>query len=214
MRANSSSSISETFLPFSQYCPCDGVSRQPIRFIKVDLPDPDGPVMATYSPRRTSNDTPWSACTFSAPMSYVFQRSRIAMSELVLPSAEGNSGLTTKLGDIAGVSIVASAISTYHLRRAGAGFRFFCLSFHARAFFQGLEHATRTGYNFSSGLQPADYFDVRFSGNTGSHLDELDLVVLVQNIEALQFFRLLTEGRWRAARDRSAGRRRRRRLLD
>src|SRR5438105_6203382 len=148
MRANSSSSISETFLPFNQYCPCDGVSRQPIRFIRVDLPDPEGPVMATYSPRRTSKDTPWSACTFSAPMSYVFQRSRIAISEFALPSAEGNSGLTTKLGDIAGFSIVASAISTYHLW-AGTGFRFLSLSFHGRAFFQGLKNATRTGYNFS-----------------------------------------------------------------
>src|SRR5260370_10220884 len=160
MRANSSSSTSETFLPFSQYCPCDGVSRQPIRFIKVDLPDPDGPVMATYSPRRTSNDTPWSACTFSAPMSYVFQRSRIAISELALPSAEGNSGLTIKLGDIAGVSMVASAIITYHLLRAGAGFRFLCLPFPGLAFFEGLENAARTGDNFSSRLQPADYFYV------------------------------------------------------
>src|SRR2546428_4570409 len=165
MRASSSSSISETFLPFSQYCPCDGVSRQPIRFIKVDLPDPEGPVMATYSPRRTSNDTPWSACTFSAPMSYVFQRSRMAISEFALPSAEANSGLMTKVGDIAGVSIVASAIITHHLRRAGAGFRFLCLPFHARAFFQGLEHATRTGYNFSPGLQPADCLDGCFAGS-------------------------------------------------
>ena len=28
-----------------------GVSRQPMRFISVDLPEPDGPMMATYSPR-------------------------------------------------------------------------------------------------------------------------------------------------------------------
>ena len=28
-----------------------GVSRQPIMFISVDLPEPDGPMMATYSPR-------------------------------------------------------------------------------------------------------------------------------------------------------------------
>src|SRR5438046_8436083 len=198
MRASSSSSISETFFPFSQYCPCDGVSRQPIRSIKVDFPDPEGPVMSTYSPRRTSNDTPWSACTFSAPMSYVFQRSRIAISEFALPSAEGNSGLTTKVGDIAGVSIVASAIITHHLRRAGAGFRFLCLPFHARAFFQALEHATRAGYNFSPGLQATDYFDVRFSGNAGSQLDELQLVVIVHNIKTLHFFRLLVVHSWRA----------------
>jgi hypothetical protein len=27
----------------------EGVSRQPRRFISVDLPDPEGPIIATYS---------------------------------------------------------------------------------------------------------------------------------------------------------------------
>ena len=31
--------------------PFEGESRQPIKFISVDLPDPDGPMMATYSLR-------------------------------------------------------------------------------------------------------------------------------------------------------------------
>ena len=31
--------------------PSVGVSRQPIRFISVDLPEPEGPMMATYSLR-------------------------------------------------------------------------------------------------------------------------------------------------------------------
>ena len=35
-----------------------GVSRQPIRFISVDLPEPDGPTIATNSPRRTSGRCP------------------------------------------------------------------------------------------------------------------------------------------------------------
>ena len=51
MRASSLSFIWLTCLPFSRYEPLLGVSRQPIRFISVDLPDPDGPMMATYSPR-------------------------------------------------------------------------------------------------------------------------------------------------------------------
>src|SRR5450432_2966969 len=77
MRASSSSSIRETFLEFNQYSPCDGVSRQPIKFISVDLPEPDGPVIAMYSPRFTSNETPCRAWTFSEPIVYVFQMSRM-----------------------------------------------------------------------------------------------------------------------------------------
>ncbi len=49
MRASSSSVKSLTFCPFSQYSPVVGVSRQPIRFISVDLPDPEGPIIATNS---------------------------------------------------------------------------------------------------------------------------------------------------------------------
>src|ERR1051326_6164834 len=120
MRASSSSSISETFLPLSQYSPCEGVSRQPIKFIKVDFPEPDGPVIATYSPRCTANDTPCSACTFSAPMSYVFQRSRIALSMLAWPSAGGNSGFMAKPGDVAEVSIVASVMAFCVIPRLGS----------------------------------------------------------------------------------------------
>jgi hypothetical protein len=68
MRASSSSSISETFLPLSQYSPCVGVSRQPIKFINVDFPEPDGPMIAMYSPRGMSKETPCSACTASVPI--------------------------------------------------------------------------------------------------------------------------------------------------
>ena len=58
MRASSLSFIWLTCLPFRRYDPLDGVSRQPIRFISVDLPDPDGPMMATYSPRSIEMFTP------------------------------------------------------------------------------------------------------------------------------------------------------------
>src|SRR5690242_21646121 len=54
MCASSSSSSSLTSCPFSQYFPLVGVSRQPIRFISVDFPEPDGPMIATYSPRLIS----------------------------------------------------------------------------------------------------------------------------------------------------------------
>src|SRR6185295_10763952 len=91
--------------------PCEGVSRHPIRFISVDLPEPDGPVIARYSPRFTSNDTPCSACTFSEPMSYVFHRLRIAISNDALPSAAGGPGRYDTSAEIGDVVAVASAIS-------------------------------------------------------------------------------------------------------
>ena len=36
-------------------------------FISVDLPDPDGPMMATNSPRSISNEMPLSTCTVTSP---------------------------------------------------------------------------------------------------------------------------------------------------
>ena len=37
-------------------------------FIMVDLPEPDGPMIATYSLRPMSSETPRSACTVSVPI--------------------------------------------------------------------------------------------------------------------------------------------------
>src|SRR6266496_1140013 len=57
-----------------------------MRFIIVDLPDPEGPIMATYSPLRISKDTPWRAWISSAPIRYVFHRFSVRMStSLPLP---------------------------------------------------------------------------------------------------------------------------------
>ena len=36
----------------------DGVSRQPMMFISVDFPDPEGPMIATYSPRSRTRSIP------------------------------------------------------------------------------------------------------------------------------------------------------------
>src|SRR6266540_2011605 len=67
IRASSSSLKSLTFCPLSQYSPLVGVSRQPIRFMSVDLPDPDGPMHATNSFFLIWMSTPRSACTTSTP---------------------------------------------------------------------------------------------------------------------------------------------------
>src|SRR5580658_2554173 len=77
MYASSSSSRSLTRRPASQYFPSLGESKHPIRFISVDLPEPEGPIMATYSPLRICRSTPLRACTFSEPISYTFARASV-----------------------------------------------------------------------------------------------------------------------------------------
>ncbi len=44
-----------------------GRSRQPMTFMKVDLPEPDGPITATKSPASTESVTSSSAVTVSSP---------------------------------------------------------------------------------------------------------------------------------------------------
>ena len=53
-----------------EYDPEVGVSRQPMMFIAVDLPEPDGPMMATNSPLPTLRSAPASACTAASPDPY------------------------------------------------------------------------------------------------------------------------------------------------
>ena len=40
-----------------------------MRFMSVDLPEPDGPTMATNSPVKMSRSMPFSASTFTLPVS-------------------------------------------------------------------------------------------------------------------------------------------------
>ena len=56
-------------LPPIRSTPEDGLSRQPSRCMRVDLPDPDGPTTAMYSSGCTRSDTPRSATT-STPSSW------------------------------------------------------------------------------------------------------------------------------------------------
>ncbi len=48
--------------------PSDGTSSAPMRFIMVDLPDPEGPMMATKSPASISSETLSSALTVWSPI--------------------------------------------------------------------------------------------------------------------------------------------------
>ena len=52
-----------------------------MRFISVDFPDPDGPMMATYSPLSIEIDTPGRAWILLAHQ-YVFHRSSVSISAM------------------------------------------------------------------------------------------------------------------------------------
>ena len=49
-------------------CPLLGLSKQPIRFISVDFPEPDGPMIATYSPFSITREISRRAYTISSPI--------------------------------------------------------------------------------------------------------------------------------------------------
>ena len=66
--ARSSSDMALTSSPASRNVPEVGTSRQPRMCMRVDLPEPDGPMTATYSPASMVKETPRSASTSSDPV--------------------------------------------------------------------------------------------------------------------------------------------------
>ena len=68
MRASSRWSRSLTSRPRSTYSPDVGVSRQPIMFISVDLPLPDGPSTLKNSPSSIDRFTCLSTICSSSPI--------------------------------------------------------------------------------------------------------------------------------------------------
>ena len=66
--ARAASSRVRTSTPSRENRPRVGTSRQPMMFISVDFPEPDGPMMATNSPRSTRRSTAVRAVTSSLPL--------------------------------------------------------------------------------------------------------------------------------------------------
>ena len=56
-------------------------------FISVDLPDPDGPMMATYSPRQIVTSTPWRARITVSPMGKLRVSARVTMTSFAAVGA-------------------------------------------------------------------------------------------------------------------------------
>src|SRR3972149_9723272 len=95
MRASSSRVACDMLISSSRYDPAVGVSRQPIRCMSVDLPDPDVPVMATYSPAPMEHETPLSACTSVWPMVYFFTKSLTSMRFIALSTYSASASKST-----------------------------------------------------------------------------------------------------------------------
>src|SRR6185369_8495810 len=56
--------------PTRKYFPLVGVSKAPKICINVDLPEPDGPIIATNSPVSILKLTPWRALKKTSPSRY------------------------------------------------------------------------------------------------------------------------------------------------
>src|SRR6187455_859087 len=68
--ASSLSSRFETSSPCRRYVPDDGRSSSPSTFSSEDFPEPDGPMIETYSPASILRSMWSSACTTSSPTTY------------------------------------------------------------------------------------------------------------------------------------------------
>ena len=60
-------------------------------FIRVDFPDPDGPMIETKSPRSISNEMPFKTCTGTSPSWKSFTRSLISMMAAIVVTLESRS---------------------------------------------------------------------------------------------------------------------------
>jgi hypothetical protein len=68
MAASSSFEWFDTTRPSSRYRPEVGRSRQPSRFMRVDLPEPEAPITAVNSPGSRASVTPARARSSTSPM--------------------------------------------------------------------------------------------------------------------------------------------------
>src|SRR6516162_591556 len=85
MVARFSSLSFATYRPFSAYLPESGRSKRPKRFIRVDLPEPERPQMATNSPCITVKETLAIASTIDRPRTYCLLRFLVATTGVVTP---------------------------------------------------------------------------------------------------------------------------------
>src|SRR3954468_10402838 len=104
-RASSSSERPATVRPSSEYVPVVGRSRHPSTFIIVDLPEPDGPMSATYSLRAMVRLMSASATNCVVPIWYVLPMPRSSITSFL----RGRFGLG-RAGGFGGVELNLLAV--------------------------------------------------------------------------------------------------------
>src|SRR5260370_37398209 len=182
MYASSSSSRSLTRRPASQYFPELGESRQPIRFMSVDWPDPDGLMMATYSPLRISTSTPRNACTCSAPISYTLASASVL---ITTPEPTRSSRNESVAGVSTGIPISlvfggGSALLIVLLLRSAVVHLYLGLRL------QGAQCLVAPDHDFVSGFQSLGDFNIIHASNAGLDGQEHCLIA-VDDKHALRF---------------------------
>src|SRR5271154_1440920 len=182
MYASSSSSRSLTRRPASQYFPSLGESRHPMRFIKVDFPEPEGPMMATYSPLRICRSTPLSACTFSEPISYTFVRASVLMTTPLLTKSsryESVAAVSTVI-PISPIACASLALLVVLFLRSGI------VDLDASFRLQRSQSFVAAHNDLVADVQPFGYFDVGNTRDAGFHRHK-DGFLSVHYKDALHF---------------------------
>src|SRR5581483_5403499 len=95
-RFRSAADICATFSPSSRISPEEGRSRQPIKFTSVDLPEPEGPIMASHSPGATASEMLSRARMVAPFASALAEYSLLTFSRMIISLAsQDHSGLHT-----------------------------------------------------------------------------------------------------------------------
>src|SRR5687767_4199854 len=147
-------------------------------------------MMAMYSPRGMSNETPCRACTDSVPIWYVFQMFRMEISiDGSCPSTSGRDLITFSTGEIVSVaSLMLAALVS--VRIVG----FFGLTFDCHSILERLQYATWPTHDLHVRLNTTRYLDIGFTCNACADFDEPHLVSL-EYVNTFLRFRLLATGR-------------------
>ena len=125
--ATPAGAIVDSHLPSTITSPLVGVVRPPAMVSRVDLPDPDAPMIATSSPACTSRSTPDSAVIAVSPLPYCIEMpsswrrtSEVSTFGVSTDSTTGNSviGGSLRLRPSPGGHVLAPRCSTATERRA------------------------------------------------------------------------------------------------
>ncbi len=113
LRAASGSEL--TSRPSKSSAPLDGVSTHPRMCISVDLPQPDGPQMATYSAGSIRSETPCTAVTGPAAIGNTLVISRASTIDPITSALSVDkigSRATVHIGYTAATAVVTASSAT------------------------------------------------------------------------------------------------------